>query len=97
MAITSISTPTGDIRIDSEVFTQYTRDSHEVLEKISEHKKDIKEFNQDFKDLVQMIVTDTKLDNKIVSKYLKALYAAGTREIKATGELFTTLDDILKG
>jgi hypothetical protein len=86
--ITSIDTPAGTATIDTKVFTHYTKESHDLLESISELTKD-------FKDLVETVSETTKLDKGIVGKYLKARYKESTKEAKDLGDVFSTLDGIL--
>lgn len=86
--ITSIDTPAGTATIDTKVFTHYTKESHDILEQISE-------LNKDFKELIITIAETTHLDKGVVSKYMKARHKEATKEAKALGDVFDTLDSIL--
>lgn len=78
------------VTINSEVFMNYTQESYRILEAVSE-------LNKDFKELVEAVSLDTKLEKKDVSKYLKARYKLATKEPKQQGELFESLDALLEG
>lgn len=85
---TSINTENGTATIDTKVFTAYTKESHDLLEQISE-------LNKDFKELCETIAETTKLEKTVVSKYLKARHKESTKDAKALGDVFDVLDGIL--
>jgi predicted solute-binding protein len=84
MSITNINNAV----IDSKVFTGYTQESYELLDKVSE-------LNKDFKELVETVAETTGLEKKIVSKYLKARYKEQTKDASELGIVFDKLDEIL--
>lgn len=60
-----------------------------------EHLAEIESNNQSFKDVVEDIADETKLEKAMVSKYLKARYAAKTKAAKTQGEVFAAIDGML--
>ena len=88
MTTTSINTATGNVTIDSAVFTGYYQEALEYLDQIAEH-------TAGFKGVVETVAETTKLDKGVVGKFFKARYAEKTKEAKALGDIFETLDGIL--
>ena len=86
--ITTISTSNGTVTINSELFQGY-------LEEAFDHLGTIEEAQGFFKEVVETVAENTKLEKKVVSKYLKQRHAAKTKETKELGELFQNLDNIL--
>jgi len=84
MSVTTINNAT----IDSRVFTGYTQESYEILDKISE-------LGKDFKELVETVAETTKLEKKVVSKYFKARFKEATKEPSELAVVFEQLDEIL--
>lgn len=76
------------VTIDSEVFKAYTQESYGILRKIEI-------LNEEFKELVETVSENTKLEKKHASKYLKARFKATTKEPKAQAAMFEALDGVL--
>lgn len=47
----------------------------------------------DFKELIEEAVRDTKLEKKIITKFIKSRFAAKTKDIVAEGETLAALSD----
>lgn len=88
MTTTSITSATGNITIDSKALVGFTKESHGLLDKISE-------LNKDFKELVESASDKTGVSKPNISKYFKARFSEKTKEAAALGDLFATLDGIL--
>lgn len=87
MSVTSIDINGSSVTIDGKVFVGFTKRSHEILDQIAELQKD-------FKELVEEVVEETKLEKKHVGKYFKARFKFETKKPKAEGEIFEILDNI---
>jgi hypothetical protein len=76
----------GNATINSEDMYNFLQRSRNILEEVELQ-------NDAFKNLVKEIVDATKLDKKVVSKFLKSRYKFKTKEIVAEAE---TLDALSK-
>jgi hypothetical protein len=76
----------GNATINSDDMYEFLQRSRTILENIELE-------NDSFKNLVKEIVDATKLDKKVVSKFLKSRYKFKTKEIVAEAE---TLDALSK-
>lgn len=47
----------------------------------------------DFKELVEEAATKTKLEKKVVSKFIKSRFADKTKQVVKEGEVFAVLND----
>jgi ABC-type Zn uptake system ZnuABC Zn-binding protein ZnuA len=86
---TTINTSEGVVNINSDLFKGYNKEAHEILEKISELQKDLKE-------IVETASETTGLKKPKVAKYFKERYNEATKVTKETGELFAQLDSIIE-
>lgn len=86
--VTTITTPDGDVTINSELFTGYNQEAQILLRKINN-------LQEEFKLVVEAVADATKMKKAKVSKYYKERFKDSTKETSATGELFAKLDEIL--
>lgn len=90
MGVVTFVVDGNNIDIDTKVFQGYTEESYGILKRQEIDK-------ESFKLLVETVSETTKLPKKYVSKYLKARFAAATKEPKALGELFEQIDNAVDG
>lgn len=86
--VTSIDTPEGNVKIDSDVLTDlFRRYKHEAAERDS-HIEEIKEIEEE-------AAKATGLKKTKIAKYFKSRYDFKTKDSIKLGELFEILDDTL--
>lgn len=52
---------------------------------------------EDFKELIEEATSETKLDKKVIAKFVKSRYAAKTKEIVAEAETLAALSAAVDG
>jgi cobalamin biosynthesis protein CbiG len=50
---------------------------------------------EDLKEIVKQAADESKLDKKLINKYLGARYKAQTKEVAEQGELFAAIDNLI--
>lgn len=75
--------------VDTEKFRSYNDKAQRILE-------EIELLQEDFKELVEVVAKETKLEKKEVSGYFKAKKKAKIEETVKKGELYDALDAVLE-
>lgn len=86
--VTTIDFAEGAIKIDAKLFAGYNSEALDVLDKISELKKD-------FAEIVETVAENTGMKKAKVAKYFNERFTDKTKATAQLGELFAQIDEII--